>query len=839
MANLLHDYLADLLSPQLAERRVVVWYDPRREFDAFVAEVDGEELEPGLRRCTINGVQTVVASYDGSLYSVRHRVEPLVASDTPEPLVIHLSGLERDQPSSVLLELELAGTPWEPQLRQLARLALRQRFTDGVVDGLLRSDVLDYPSLAAASERSGDAPPSVLRTVLTESSPDDQLSHWLAVPELDATITEKLAADELALLVSARLGIELPEGHLAKWRSITVRYVLGVEFRSDMKGEPPAEVASLAPSSADVQRSARRIASTLRSKYPACYSALSDAAAAELKLDERSVDPLLLGSIDTFAFEEQALLGRCADLMGHDRYQDVLDIAAGRVDSFWLSEQIERRSQWEAIRRAAELGTAAEAVAADLAKPPSAIGGWVAAYADRWHRLDRTQRELEAWLPKLEDDPDEEAIARVRQRYDDVLATLATGFVKALEASGWTTEGELQQTSVYDDIVRGTTGRVAYFLVDAMRYEMGADLAERLESHGEVRIRPAIGVLPSITPTGMAALMPGASSSYSVADQEGKLLALVDGAPLADLQARKKHLAARVPGSVDLELAEVNSRSQARLTTKIGKASLVVVRSQEIDSFGEGGFQARPVMDTVVDNLAQAVRKLAGIGIEHAVLVSDHGHLYASADRDESMRIDAPQGETVLLHRRCWVGRGGATPAATIRVGARSLGNDTDLDFVFPRGIGVFRAGGDLAFHHGGASPQEMIVPVVTVRSSSAAPLAAGGRSVSLAIADVPTTITNRIFSIKIALDSLLGAGIPIKPVLLSAGRQVGTVGIVHGAELDRATSTVALTGQDEATVAFVLDDDTVATVDVVVLDPMTDAELYRSPPIPVQLGVS
>jgi hypothetical protein len=394
---------------------------------------------------------------------------------------------------------------------------------------------------------------------------------------------------------------------------------------------------------------------------------------------------------------------------------------------------------------------------------------------------------------------------------------------------------------VYDDIVHETSSRVAYFLVDAMRYEMGADLAERLESHGEVRIRPAVGVLPSITTTGMAALMPGASASYSVADQSGKLLAIVDGAPLADLQARKKHLAARVPDSVDLELAEVNSRSKAQLTKKIGTASLVVVRSQEIDSFGEGGFQARSIMDTVIDNLAQAVRKLAAIGIERAVLVSDHGHLYASADRDESMRIDSPGGAPVELHRRCWIGRGGTNPAASIRVAARSLGNDTDLDFVFPRGIGVFRAGGDLAFHHGGASLQEMIIPVITVRSSAAAApdATAGGGSISLAVSDVPATITNRIFSIKIALGSLLGAGTPIKPVLLSDGRQVGTVGIVYGAELDRAIATVALTGQDEAIVAFVLDDDTVAAVYVVVLDPVTDAELYRSPSIPVQLGVS
>ena len=54
-------------------------------------------------------------------------------------------------------------------------------------------------------------------------------------------------------------------------------------------------------------------------------------------------------------------------------------------------------------------------------------------------------------------------------------------------------------------------------------------------------------------------------------------------------------------------------------------------------------------------------------------------------------------GAAIELHRRCWVGRGGATPAATVRVSAASLGNASDLDFVFPLGSGVFKAGGGLA----------------------------------------------------------------------------------------------------------------------------------------------
>ena len=220
------------------------------------------------------------------------------------------------------------------------------------------------------------------------------------------------------------------------------------------------------------------------------------------------------------------------------------------------------------------------------------------------------------------------------------------------------------------------------------------------------------------------------------------------------------------------------------------------------------------------------------------MIASDHGHLYAADDREEARRIDAPGGAQVELHRRCWVGRGGATPAACVRVAARSLGNDTDLDFVFPRGTGVFKAGGDLAFHHGGPSLQEVVVPVITVRSGVRTD-ETSAVGASLSVIDLPAVITNRIFSVRVVVTSLLGADVPIRPLLLSDQKPVGHVGLAVGGEYDRATGTVVIGPTGEVTVGFVLDDDQATSVRIVVVDPATDATLYRSPSdLPVQLGV-
>jgi len=364
-----------------------------------------------------------------------------------------------------------------------------------------------------------------------------------------------------------------------------------------------------------------------------------------------------------------------------------------------------------------------------------------------------------------------------------------------------------------------------------------------LPKNTEVSVRAAIGALPSITPIGMAALMPGASSSFSVLDKRGILGACIEDNFLPDLTARKKHAAARMPNLVDIPLDELLSLQPSKLKKRIEGAQVILVRSQEIDQAGEAGltFHARQVMDGVIDNIARALRKLAGLSVENAVVSADHGHLFFANDRDESMRIDAPGGDTVELHRRCWVGRGGTTPPGCIRVSAASLGYSSDLDFVFPTAPSVFRAGGDLAFHHGGASLQELVIPVLTVRTmlqESSRPT--GGPIVASAL---PSAITNRIFSVTFTFGEhqmVLGAtAIQVRPLLMSAGKQVGAVGMAVDAQFDRTTGCVTLEPNKPVTVAFLLTDESVASLRLVVQDPGTDAELYRSPTdVPVRLGV-
>lgn len=853
MVHALHDYLAGQLAKKLKERRVVVWYDPREELRPFVNELRaqaGDDRDPAreIARITPDGVEAGLAECRESFFALRALVEPHVACDRPEPLLVYVPSAARDRHESVLCELELAGECQEPQLRRLARNVLRRRMTDGVIDELLSSERLGYEDLRRLLEApEGEATTSILRTILRDSSTaEGLLADWLANDANDHEIEEKHAKGELLALLRSRLALE-PDASasLAALRTLALRYVLVGEFRGDLIGIPaPPELDIVAkPPNQEVLGVVRKLARQLRAGHADAYVSVSDAVDRDLQVNALRVPAEALGSIDTFRFEERILLSLCSDYIADGRFDEADRLIRERVDSFWLRIDADRQVQWESCRRMAEVGrrvAECEAVISKLGRDPAA---WVDAYARQagLFRADQAQRRLEAWVGRVAEEPEaERALARVRRSYDDLCSRMAQGFTDAFANAGWSISGFLAQPRVFASVVKERTRPLAYFLVDALRFEMGAELAERLGPVGEVGLRPALSALPSITTVGMAALLPGAEAGFGVVASSGRLMARIEGQDLPDLAARKRHFANREPGLLDLTLDELIALSATRLTSKVAGAQLIVVRSQEIDAAGEGGFTAlaRPMMDTILDQITRAIRKLASAGIADFVLSADHGHLF-SLDRGDEMKLEPPGGETIELHRRCWAGRGGKTPTGCLRVTGAALGYETDLDFVFPRGAGVFRTGGDLAFHHGGASLQEVVIPVVTLRVRPQAPI---GGAAALEVQGLPDAVTNRILSVTIRLGrnlELFGSEArSLRPVLIAAGNVVGVAGMAVGAPLDNATGCIALAPGEQVTVGLLLTRDDVAAVRIVVQDPLGDAVLYQSADLPVRLGI-
>ena len=300
-----HDYLCQQLDDMLKKRGVIVFYDPRREFEPFF---DCELQETGtgydgLPRVFVKERLTFVACHEGSFFALRNAVEPIADLDKPEPLIVYLPGIDRDRQTSVLMELEKSGTAYEPQLKRLALNVLRKRFTDGQIDEMLRPASVGYDDIVSFLHQGEEGKSaSVLRTIFDGAHSEALITQWLADEDKDATIVEKDAAVELLKLVETRLGLSVPENTtVTETRDKLLRYVLVSEFRSDLECDPPQSVAMVPdpPSKEHVER-IRDVAESLRRGHADSYVALSNKVEADLGLAKAKIEADHLGNIDTF-----------------------------------------------------------------------------------------------------------------------------------------------------------------------------------------------------------------------------------------------------------------------------------------------------------------------------------------------------------------------------------------------------------------------------------------------------------------------------------------------------------------------------------------------------------
>ena len=289
----------------------------------------------------------------------------------------------------------------------------------------------------------------------------------------------------------------------------------------------------------------------------------------------------------------------------------------------------------------------------------------------------------------------------------------------------------------------------------------------------------------------MAAVTPGADERFDVDLGSDSCLAVhVDGRAVRTVSDRIKRFEKEHGKVADLSLDKLAQSTSRELKKCIEGAALVVVRSTEIDADGESDQLAASwgAFDTTLNVLQTAVARLLHAGVRRVVLTADHGFL-AVRQVGPELKVDKPSTGMGELHRRAWIGTGGTATDSTVKVPLSDFGIGGGLDIIAPRGLGVFVAGGGLQFFHGGLSPQELVVPVITVDSDE--PTAEPKYEIDLSVAG--GRITNGIVAVTIQMTGdLFTRESGVRIVLSQDGNRVARV--VGGDGFDPSTDTINAT---------------------------------------------
>ncbi len=431
-----------------------------------------------------------------------------------------------------ILEAYLAGIRFRKALPTLIREAAGGRVRPDELEDFLAREEL---SLAAAEEwleRATVVEPG-LAAWLDSLTPEWVLDELVASGGKLGERVADAGSEKIATLLDylyrqtglddAFLGFFLgqpPPYELGRIREAFAAWLMCVEYVHDLTRPPHLEALQpLGSLAATLRDTSVRLVAHLRDRDANAYAGLANAAEGRLEEELEAMRPEDLGKIDTFRGEEIRVLEGAAKALAAGDWTAASNWAAARLDSrsFWLQRDPGRRMAWRLLADAAELGHALDREPRPLAGAESlaeALERYTASAfeVDRAHRRfeQRRLKLLRSSLPHFAELY--QAAEDLRRRYRRWADRLARDFAALCERQGFLPEAELQQRTIYDQVVHPLVqgeARVAFFLVDALRYEMATELLDGFQGPGRsVRLAGRYAELPTLTGVGMNALAP-------------------------------------------------------------------------------------------------------------------------------------------------------------------------------------------------------------------------------------------------------------------------------------------------------------------------------------------
>jgi hypothetical protein len=159
-----------------------------------------------------------------------------------------------------------------------------------------------------------------------------------------------------------------------------------------------------------------------------------------------------------------------------------------------------------------------------------------------------------------------------------------------------------------------------------------------------------------------------------------------------------------------------NTQSENR---ELFKAPIVYIYHNHIDATGDNVKSENRTFNDVelaIDNIQKLIKLIhSTYNVARILITADHGFIYNDRPVAETDKEDAPGGEPVIQHNRFAIYDKPFKPALGYCIPLKSTTMfEDDMWVVFPASINRYkRQGSGKQYVHGGASLQELLVPVI------------------------------------------------------------------------------------------------------------------------------
>ena len=348
-------------------------------------------------------------------------------------------------------------------------------------------------------------------------------------------------------------------------------------------------------------------------------------------------------------------------------------------------------------------------------------------YSRFWYKLDQLYRKFtyhvrvsgqSSLMADLNDEIENRYVNHYLLKINDRFQTFVDGVSK------WDAPPVMLQKQFFDRCVGEYLRKdvkICVIISDALRYEIGDELTRRVrqEDRYTAELKPLLGMLPSYTQLGMAALLP--NKTLSIAGNETGAVA-VDGQSSQGIANRAKILQqAGTHRAAACRADDLMAMNKEDCRALLRDHDVMYIYHNRIDAVGDKRETEERTFEAVEDALQELMRmikKLTAANANNLMVTADHGFIYQHRAIEESdFSGGAATGEQILFRDRRFVLGRGLTDAAGLRkFTPEQLGLMGDVEVQIPKSINRLRLkGSGSRFVHGGASLQEVVIPVLRI----------------------------------------------------------------------------------------------------------------------------
>lgn len=431
-----------------------------------------------------------------------------------------------------------------------------------------------------------------------------------------------------------------------------------------------------------------------------------------------------------------------ADLMELDYFRSidrkiiqslVQSVAARTVSSgdvtLWVRQR--RQSHWylkyEHLYQAVDYAAQFIDILGEAQISMDSLADGVERYRSSWYQIDRLYRKFTYHAIESGETSLMEALTdQIENLYANNYLLKINDLFQSLvdETNLWKAAPVHLQKNFFEHWVRpflNKDNKVCVIVSDALRYEIGDELLSliRREDRYSAELDVALSMLPSYTQLGMAALLP--NQTLAIVNNDSGTVE-VDGCSSQGTANRSKILKAALGGRAEAityqDLMAMN-RDDSRELLKAN--DVLYIYHNRIDHTGDKihseGYAFKAVEETLVE-LVKLVKKLTAANANNILITADHGFIYQNRAIEESdfTTID-PQGDQILYRNRRFVLGNGLKESPSLRkFTPTQLGLGGAVEVQIPKSINRLRQkGSGSRFVHGGASLQEVTIPVLKI----------------------------------------------------------------------------------------------------------------------------